>query len=87
MLFQSPVRHGEHVLGELVDERYKTLLRAEIKRVQNVFRWRCPARPIADVEMLTNRALEALDDLPPRVNPLLQAILVQSWNRCFGESY
>jgi len=82
---QSQDRHNGHVLNRLVDKDYKALLRAEIRRVQGVLRWQYPASAIADLEMLTNRALEALDELSPHVNPLLQAIFVQSWVRYFGE--
>jgi len=35
--------------------------------------------------MLSERALDALDALPPGVNPLIQAIFVQSWVRCLHE--
>jgi hypothetical protein len=49
--------------------------------VQGTLRQTYPAPSIADVEMLTHRALEALDDLPVQVNPLLQAIWIQSWVR------
>jgi hypothetical protein len=68
-------------LAELVDSRYVTGLRAEIMRVQSILRGSYAPHAIADVEMLTVRALEALDDLPPQVNPLLVAIYVQSWVR------
>jgi hypothetical protein len=77
-------RRNGYVLNKLVDTDYKALLRAEIRRVQEAFRWQYATSDIADFEMLTNRALEALDELSPHVNPLLQAILVQSWVRCLG---
>jgi hypothetical protein len=72
-------------LSALVDKEYKALLRAEIRRVQGALREQYPASSIADVEMLAQRALDALNELPPQVNPLLQAIFVQSWVRYFGE--
>jgi hypothetical protein len=74
---------GEWPLCDLVDGQYKLRLRSEIERVLDTLRRRYPAQAIADVEMLARRALQALDDLPPQANPLLQAILVQSWVRYF----
>ena len=68
-----------------MDTEYKALLRAEIGRVQRVLREQHPASSIADIEMLARRALEALNELPPHANPLLQAIFVQSWVRYLGE--
>jgi hypothetical protein len=73
------------LLGELADRPYRRRLRAEIERAQGALRQQHPATCIADVEMLAHRALEALDDLPPQVNPLLQAIWVQSWVQCLHE--
>jgi hypothetical protein len=73
------------LLGALADRPYRRRLRAEIERAQDTLRQRHPSMCIADVEMLTHRALEALDDLPPHVNPLLQAIWVQSWVQCLHE--
>jgi hypothetical protein len=66
-------------LAALASPRYTRRLRCEIKRVQGTLREQYPAPSIADVELLTHRALEALDDLPAQVNPLLQAIYIQSW--------
>lgn len=87
---RAPFRAGSlldrRVLDELVDRQYEALLRAEIERVQEALRRRHPAKAIADVEMMTGRALEALDELPPHVNPLLQAIFVQSWVRYLHET-
>jgi hypothetical protein len=77
--------HVSQGLGALVDKEYKALLRAEIRRAQCSLRHLYPPNSIADVEMLTRRALDALDELPPQVNPLLQAIFVQSWVRYFCE--
>jgi hypothetical protein len=68
-------------LDDLANPGYTRRLRTEIKRVQGTLRENYPAPSIADVEMLTHRALEALDDLPVQVNPLLQAIWIQSWVR------
>ncbi len=82
---ETRTQGGEWVLCELVDGPYKLRLRSEIERVQDTLRGRYPAKSIADVEMLTHRALQALDDLPPQANPLLQAILVQSWVRYLDE--
>ena len=82
---ETRTQGGEWALGELVDGPYKLRLRSEIERVQDTLRGRYPAKSIADVEMLTHRALQALDDLPPQANPLLQAILVQSWVRYLDE--
>jgi hypothetical protein len=77
--------HDLRLLGNLADRCYQRCLRDEIERAQNVLRKQHPAPSIADVEMLARRALEALDDLPPQVNPLLQAIWVQSWVHCLQE--
>lgn len=63
----------------LADGSYVSRLRQEIRRVRHTLGEQYPASCIADVEMLASRALEALEDLPPQVNPLLQAIFVQSW--------
>jgi hypothetical protein len=76
-------RGGEWALRDLVDKQYRLRLRAEIERVQDTLHRRYPAESIADIEMLAQRALQALDDLPPQDNPLLQVILVQSWVRYF----
>lgn len=84
-VFAARTRGGDSTLRELVDGPYKLCLRGEILRVQDTLRTRYPAACIADLEMLTCRALQALDDLPPQVNPLLQAILVQSWVRYLDE--
>jgi hypothetical protein len=73
------------LLSNLADRCYRRRLRAEIERVRDTLRQQHPATSIADVEMLTHRALQALDDLPPQVNPLLQAIWVQSWVHCLHE--
>jgi hypothetical protein len=87
---RAPFRAGSlldrHVLDELVDRQYDALLRAEIERVQEALRRRHPSNAIADLVMMTGRALEALDELPPDVNPLLQAIFVQSWVRYLHET-
>ena len=83
--FSSLPDNGCCVLSALVDKEYKALLRAEIRRMQGALREQYPASSIADVEMLAQRALDALNELPPQVNPLLQAIFVQSWVRYFGE--
>lgn len=72
---------GVHTLDDLANPGYTKRLRAEIQRVQGTLRESYPAPTIADVELLTHRALEALDDLPVQVNPLLQAIWIQSWVR------
>ena len=77
--------HGGNGLSDLFDKEYKALLCAEIKRAQGTLRRHYPANSIADLEMLTRHALDALDELPPQVNPLLQAIFVQSWVRCLSE--
>jgi hypothetical protein len=77
--------HDLRLLGNLADRCYQRCLRDEIERTQNVLRKQHSATSIADVEMLAHRALEALDDLPPQVNPLLQAIWVQSWVHCLQE--
>lgn len=79
-------RQGGQGLNALVDQEYKDVLSGEIIRVQRALRRRYPAGSIADAEMLTQRALDALDKLPPHVNPLLQAIFVQSWVRYFHVS-
>jgi hypothetical protein len=79
-------RQGGQGLNALVDKAYKAVLSGEIMRVQRVLRRRYPAGAIADAEMLARRALDALDRLPPHVNPLLQAIFVQSWVRYFHAS-
>jgi len=68
-------------LDNLANACYTRRLRTEIERVQGTLRETYPAPTIADVELLTHRALEALDDLPVQVNPLLQAIWIQSWVR------
>jgi hypothetical protein len=83
--FGRKVGHDLDLLCNLADRRYRRCLCDEIERTQYALRERHPATSIADVEMLTHRALEALDDLPPRVNPLLQAIWVQSWVHCLQE--
>ena len=69
------------LLRELVDEAYKDTLRAEIWRAWGALRQRCMPGALVDVEVLFGRALESLDVLPPHLNPLLQAIFVQSWVR------
>jgi hypothetical protein len=74
------------ILLELATREYKALLCAEVRRVRTELRWRYPAKAVAGVVMLADRALEALDDLPPQVNPLLQAALVQSWVRYLDET-
>jgi len=74
---------GDWALCDLVDKQYSLRLRSEIERAQDTLRRRYPAESIADVDMLACRALQALDDLPPQANPLLQVILVQSWVRYF----
>ena len=79
-------RYSEHVLNELVDRGYRCLLRDQIARVQGALHWQQPASAMADVAMLTERALEALDELPPQANPLLQAIFVQSLVRFFDQA-
>jgi hypothetical protein len=70
-------------LDGLVDRRYKKRLGDEIRHVQRTLHAEYPSEIAADMDMLTRRALESLDDLPPQVNPLLQAIFVQSWVRYF----
>jgi hypothetical protein len=77
---------GARTLDDLANPGYTRRLRTEIERVQGTLRKQYPAPSIADVEMLTHRALEALDDLPAQVNPLLQAIWIQSWVRPLGIS-
>lgn len=72
---------GARTLDTLANPGYTKRLRTEIERVQGSLRKNYPAPTIADIEMLTHRALEALDDLPVQVNPLLQAIWIQSWVR------
>jgi hypothetical protein len=79
----TPARQDGHGLDSLVDGEYKAILSGEIQRVCCALRQRYEARSIADVEMLAQRALDALELLPPQVNPLLQAIFVQSWVRYF----
>jgi hypothetical protein len=76
---QTDVVHG---LDVLINPTYKALLASEIQRTQQTLRQCYPSHSIADVEMLTRRALDALDELPAEVNPLLQAIFVQSWVKC-----
>ena len=73
-------------LDDLASPGYTRRLRTEIKRVQGALRETYPDPTIADVVLLTHRALEALDDLPVQVNPLLQAIWIQSWVRHMGVS-
>lgn len=68
-------------LDDLANPSYTQRLRTEIERVQGALRKAYPTAITADVELLTLRALEALDDLPVQVNPLLQAIWIQSWVR------
>jgi hypothetical protein len=77
--------HVSDGIDALVDAEYKALLCTEIRRARHALRRLYPANSIADVEMLTVRALDALDELPPHVNPLLQAIFVQSWVRFLCE--
>jgi hypothetical protein len=81
------VHNGRANLGlnALVDREYKALLSAEIERARQTSRHLYPPNSVADVDMLTRRALDALDELPPQVNPLLQAIFVQSWVRYLCE--
>jgi hypothetical protein len=79
---ESPhAQAGTRTLNDLAHPGYTSRLRTEIERVQGTLRETYPAPTIADVELLTHRALEALDDLPVQVNPLLQAIWIQSWVR------
>jgi hypothetical protein len=78
--------HGGTGLNSLFDNEYKALLCTEIKRAQRILRQAYSANSIADLEMLARHALDALDELPPQVNPLLQAIFVQSWVRYLGET-
>jgi hypothetical protein len=73
-------------LDLLVDPAYKALLSSEIQRTQQTLRQSYPSNSIADVEMLSWRALDALDELPAEVNPLLQAIFVQSWVKCLYDA-
>jgi len=78
--FGSPHPQADaYTLDDLANPGYTKRLRAEIQRVQSTLRETYPAPTIADLELLTHRALEALDDLPVQVNPLLQAIWIQSW--------
>ncbi len=77
-LFQE---NDRRLLNRLVNDTYKDRLRGEIWRAWGTLRHRCPPGTLADAEMLFGRALESLDALPPSVNPLLQAIFVQSWVR------
>lgn len=72
-------------LDALVDREYRALLSEELRRVRHVVRQRYPDIAAADLEMLSERALDALDALPAHVNPLIQAIFVQSWVRCLHE--
>jgi hypothetical protein len=72
-------------LDALVNREYRALLSEELRRVRHVVRQRYPDVAAADLEMLSERALDALDALPPHVNPLIQAIFVQSWVRCLHE--
>lgn len=72
-------------LDTLVDREYRALLSQELRRVRHVVRQRYPGITAADLEMLSERALDALDALPAHVNPLIQAIFVQSWVRCLHE--
>jgi hypothetical protein len=85
-LFGRQDRYGEGILHRLVNPRYKALLRAEIERVRKELGEQYPPHLVADAEMLIHRALQSLDDLPPHVNPLLQAIFVQSWVRYLQEA-
>jgi hypothetical protein len=73
-------------LDALANPGYTRRLRTEIERVQGALCQTYPAPTVADVVLLTHRALEALDDLPVQVNPLLQAIWIQSWVRHMGHS-
>jgi hypothetical protein len=82
---QTGGRYDESVLSWLVDQQYEAALRAEMQRVQRDLRQQYPTDHVADVDMLVCRALEALDDLPPDHNPLLQAIFVQSWVRYLSD--
>jgi len=80
------VQPGIRSLDDLADPGYTRQLRTEIERVQSTLRKQYPAPSIADIELLSHRALEALDDLPVQVNPLLQAIWIQSWVRHLSPS-
>jgi hypothetical protein len=84
-LAERDVERCTSLLSNLADRCYRRRLRAEIERARDTLRRQHPATSIAGVEMLTHRALQALDDLPPQVNPLLQAIWVQSWVHCLHE--
>jgi hypothetical protein len=77
---------GLRSLDDLADPGYTRQLRTEIERLQSTLRKQYPAPSIADIELLSHRALEALDDLPVQVNPLLQAIWIQSWVRHLSPS-
>lgn len=79
------IERDSRLLDDLADRQYQRRLRTEIERTQTTLRQKHSALSIADLEMLTHRALEALDDLPPQVNPLIQAIWVQSWVQCLHE--
>jgi hypothetical protein len=68
-------------LGALVDGAYVARLSEEIVRMQRGLRQRYPVHTVADIEMLAERALDALIALPHSANPLLNAIFVQSWVR------
>lgn len=72
-------------LDALVDQEYRSLLSEELRRVRRSVHRGIPGAAAADLEMLSERALDALDALPPSVNPLIQAIFVQSWVRCLHE--
>jgi hypothetical protein len=62
-------------LDALVDPAYRALLSEELRRVRRSVHGASPGVAAADLEMLSERALDALDALPPSVNPLIQAIL------------
>jgi hypothetical protein len=72
-------------LDALVDKEYRALLSEELRRVRRKVHREPSGAAAADLEMLSERALDALDALPPSVNPLIQAIFVQSWVRCLHE--
>jgi hypothetical protein len=82
----APPRPRAVGLSALVDGAYVTRLSEEIVRVRRGLRQRYPVHAVADIEMLTERALDALVALPHSANPLLQAIFVQSWVRCLYEA-
>jgi hypothetical protein len=69
----------------LVDREYRALLSQELRRVRHIVRQQYADVAAADLEMLSERALDALDALPPHLNPLIQAIFVQSWVRCLHQ--